>query len=175
MRQSHWVRRALMAVRLSAMCTLIAPAACTPASTTEEKLSPSKQVIQLPGGVVVDQGAREVRVPAVVAIDVGWLEQVVCTQGTREHESLLMVDVPPSEVHAALMLIGLEPGRPGTWVFEENESGTPRLRRIAPEGDLVEVRVAHRNQEGVLVEESVAEWIVGQLDLLGDRRGAYRP
>ena len=50
--------------------------------------------------------------PASIACNSGWLEQVACMVGTREHESLVVVEAKPSEVHAALLLLGLEPGTP---------------------------------------------------------------
>jgi hypothetical protein len=83
----------------------------------DEPAPPS--AVELPGGIRVDLAAGEVAFPAVVCIDVGWLEQVICTPGTREHEALLVADIRPSDLHAALVLIGLEPGRPGSWSYED--------------------------------------------------------
>jgi len=65
-----------------------------------------------------------------------------------------MVDAKPSQVHAALLLIGLEPGRPGSFKWE-NESLVP----IAPTGDTVTVSIVHRNEDGVDVETDAAAWI----------------
>ena len=91
---------------------------------------------------MVDREAREVVVPAFVSIDVGWLEQVVCVRNTRDHEAILVVDVLPSQVHAALVLLGLDSGTPGYWRFEEMEGEIrPRVSRIQPEGDQVRVTV----------------------------------
>lgn len=49
------------------------------------------------------------------------LEQFVCIPDTKEHESLLVTDALPSHIHAALLLIGLEPGSPTTWRRGEGE------------------------------------------------------
>jgi hypothetical protein len=38
------------------------------------------------------------------------LEFVLCRRGARDHETLLETDALPSHVHAALLMIGLEPG-----------------------------------------------------------------
>ena len=166
------LRIALLAVGLST------PFACTTPGTdlsrpegdrdiagrSEDSAPPPTidNLIMLPGGIVVDRSAPEVRVPASTAIDVGWLEQVVCSRNTRDHEALFVVDVPPSAVHAALLLIGLEPGSPGRWAFEEIE-GTANVvvRRIPPVGDQVDIRVRYQSGDGTLRDHPVADWIVG--------------
>jgi hypothetical protein len=96
-------------------------------------------IIQLGPGIVVDRSAGEVRVEAEVAADRGWLEQAVCKAGTREHESLLAVAVAPSNIHAALLLIGLEPGAPGEWRAAPDGSGA--VQRISPRGSPLELWV----------------------------------
>ena len=96
-------------------------------------------IIQLAPGIAVDRTAGEVRVEAEVAADRGWLEQAVCKAGTREHESLLAVIVAPSSIHAALLLIGLEPGAPGQWRAAPDGSGA--VQRISPSGSPLELWV----------------------------------
>ena len=98
-------------------------------------------------GVVFDRGRNEVRIVARVACNSGFLEQLVCLAGTREHESLLSIEVPPSLVHAGLLAIGLEPGHPGRWWSDADGS----LRKEAPSGPEVEATV--RRIRGNLVEE----------------------
>jgi len=90
--------------------------------------------VSLGASMTIDRAAREVRIDAEVACTQGWLEQAVCRAGTREHESLLVVNTPPSRVHAALMLIDLQPGRPGRW--EMSPDGVT-VKRIPPEGDAI--------------------------------------
>ncbi|MDG2031705.1 MAG: YdjY domain-containing protein [Phycisphaerales bacterium] len=120
--------------------------------------------IELPSGIVVDREAREVVVPAFVSIDVGWLEQVVCVRNTRDHEAILVVDVLPSQVHAALVLLGLDSGTPGYWRFEEMEGEIrPRVSRMQPEGD--QVRVTVRRVSGDRTsDEPISSWIVNAED-----------
>ena len=108
--------------------------------------------IQLGPGIVVDRSAGEVRVEAEVAADRGWLEQAVCKAGTREHESLLAVSVAPSSIHAALLLIGLEPGAPGEWRAAPDGSGA--VQRISPRGSPLELWV--RTSAGVV---PLSSWI----------------
>jgi hypothetical protein len=121
--------------------------------------------IELPGGIVVDRSAGEVLVPAFVSIDAGWLEQIVCSRGTRDHEALLVVDVRPSQVHAAMMVLGLEPGAPGRWLFEEvGDDLPPRVRRIPPTGGRVAVLIRHEDEDGSSVEHPISSWIMDGRD-----------
>ena len=121
--------------------------------------------IELPGGILVDRSAGEVSVPAFVSIDAGWLEQIVCSRNTRDHEALLVIDVRPSQVHAALMVLGLEPGAPGRWLFEEvGDDRPPLVRRIPPTGERVAVLVRHAGEDGDSVEQPISNWIMDGRD-----------
>jgi hypothetical protein len=111
--------------------------------------------IRLPGGTVVDRRLGEVTVPAFVATTTGWLEQVACLVGTREHESLLVVETKPSEVHAGLLLLGLEPGQPGRWRYEDGA-----VRSEVPSGPAIELLVRWRDDEGEH-ERPLVEWVRG--------------
>lgn len=111
--------------------------------------------IRLPGGTVVDRASGEVVVPAFVATNHGWLEQIACRAGTREHEALLVVETPPSEVHAGLLLLGLEPGRPGRWRYDDGA-----VRTEAPSGPAIEPLVRWRDDAGAH-ERPLVEWVRG--------------
>lgn len=112
----------------------------------------SASAVEVAPGVRVDRALREVRVDAHVACDRGWLEQAVCRAGTRDHESLLAIDAAPSSVHAGLLLLGLEPGVPGSW---REAPGTPGgVERSAPKGPSVELWV--RTAAG---EVPLSSWI----------------
>ena len=84
--------------------------------------------------VRVDRAARTVEFDAVAVLDVGFLEQLVCTVGTREHESIFAFEGRPSEVHAALLLVGAEPGRPGRWREVPSADGPATIEAVPPEG-----------------------------------------
>ena len=84
-----------------------------------------------------------------------YLELVVCTPDTREHESLVMTRAKPSHIHAALLALGYVPGTPGKWVFENNE-----LVRIPPTGDTVEVFIAYKDTQGREVQAPAQDWII---------------
>ena len=114
-------------------------------------------VVSLPGGVQCDRTRMQVLVPGEVAIDVGFLEQVACIRGTREHESLVVVECRPSEVHAALLLLGIESGAPGRWTYSETG-----VSRVAPRGDRLRVEVRFVDPTGAVQQHPIGAWIVGE-------------
>ena len=118
--------------------------------------------------IAVNLTERIVEIDGFAAIDVGWLEQVMCTPGTREHESLVVTSARPSEIHAALLLAQFEPGSPGAWSWDdENE----RVRLHSPKGERIDVFVRYENSEGEQIEEPVRTWIrdhLGRHDFPGD-------
>ena len=104
-------------------------------------------------GVTVWPG--RVEFGAVVCLDAGWLEQIACSPGTREHEALVVTDLPPSDLHAALLAAGFEPGSPGRWT---DDGGV--LAAIPPTGDRVRVEVRHQ-RDGRTVVEPIGAWMIG--------------
>ncbi|MFI4896945.1 MAG: YdjY domain-containing protein [Phycisphaerales bacterium JB059] len=129
-------------------------------STRDERAGGASGLREVFEHVRVDAERRVVEFDGIVPIDAHhketpdvYLEVVACTKGTREHEALVMTEARPSHVHAALLLIGLEPGAPGA------PSGRGR-EAIAPTGDPVEVRIAYVSEGGDEVEADAAGWIV---------------
>jgi len=113
--------------------------------------------VELAPGLRLDRARRRVEIDGIVPVDAGspeqpvvFLEWLVCTPDTKEHESLVVTTVRPSLVHAALLSLGLEPGAPGSWEWRETTI-VPR----PPTGACV--RVLARRQGGV--EEPLASWV----------------
>lgn len=106
-------------------------------------------------GLVLDRERGELRIEARVATDRGFLEQLVCLAGTREHESLLSISVPPSLVHAGLLALGLEPGRPGRWTARSDG----RVSAEPPSGPGIEAFV-RRVRGGRVTEVPLRSWTV---------------
>ncbi len=96
-------------------------------------------IIKTLPGIVVDTKAREVRLQGTVCLQEGALELFVCSEGTREHESVIVVKAKPSHVTFALALLGLRPGKPG-FVTEGGAFSPPAgevvtiTARFTPEG-----------------------------------------
>ncbi|MCE7973790.1 MAG: hypothetical protein DYG92_05590 [Leptolyngbya sp. PLA1] len=93
--------------------------------------------------VRVDAAKREVEIDGIVPIDAHnpktprvYLEVVLCSTDTKEHEALVATEARPSHVHAALLLAGLEPGTPGTWDWEGAQ-----IRPVPPTGPRLTVRL----------------------------------
>lgn len=93
-------------------------------------------------GVRVDVENKLVEFDGMVPIDAHnpgsprvYLEVIACTFDSKEHESLVVTRAKPSHVHAALLMIGLEPGSPGSWKVD----GRSRVATIPPRGSAVRV------------------------------------
>ena len=109
--------------------------------------------------VKIDAKKRHVDLDAAVirqqTAEGEWLELLACTAGGRDHESLLVVKARPSHVHLALLMIGLEPGKPMRWQFKDGKIETvnpPRGPRIAV--------TAHYQLDGEPVEVPVNQWLI---------------
>ncbi|MBL4809182.1 MAG: hypothetical protein JKY43_03875 [Phycisphaerales bacterium] len=101
-------------------------------------------------GVWVDEGTVEIN--ASVAMDCHhpetpdvYLEMLITSPDTREHESLLVSMVKPANLHAGLLAAGFEPGKPVSFVDGERVSATG-------DGVIVEVRVEDSEDWVGLVE-----------------------
>jgi hypothetical protein len=95
-----------------------------------------------------------VHLDSVSCLDEGFLEQIACSPHTREHESLVVTKVRPSEVHAALLLAGLKSGSPGRWIYE-----TDSYSVVAPTGDAIDVIVRYADAQGKTTEEPIQNWM----------------
>jgi len=75
------------------------------------------------GGIVVDKDKKTIRVPCKVAPrklpnlpDIYPIEVISCwptPKGQKAHETIVIFDVMPSDVHKAIESLGLKAGRPG--------------------------------------------------------------
>ena len=98
----------------------------------------------------VDRDAREVRIGCEMLPPDYPLEYICVGFGTAEHESLLRTRVKPSAVHAALVGLGLEPGRPVRWVPEMNKS-------FPPSGPPLWLDVEWTTADGAVVRRPIGE------------------
>ncbi|MEM1097448.1 MAG: YdjY domain-containing protein [Planctomycetota bacterium] len=72
-----------------------------------------------------------------------WLELVACTPGSREHEALVTIDAKPSDLHLALLLLGMDPGTPQTGV-----RGDEGWTIVPPTGPKVDLQFVLTTEEG---------------------------
>ncbi|MSR34362.1 MAG: hypothetical protein EXS12_06140 [Phycisphaerales bacterium] len=149
----------------AALCIVLHICGCTPptalvtpAPTPAPTSAPSTSAVEinLANGLLINQSAGEVLVRGKVAIRQGFLEQLVCFKGTREHESLIVVNVAASHIHAALLAVGAHATHPGIW--SRDKSTTNDLKLEPPAGDVLSVQVQYV-MDGVTRRCDLGEWI----------------
>jgi hypothetical protein len=99
------------------------------------------------GTVTVDAGQRMVVLTGFVNQVDGAIELFACGTRGKTHESVLVLDIYPVDLHAALVLLGARCGPPA-----------PGLGMGPPKGDRLEVWVAWL-EEGVRRVERAERWI----------------
>lgn len=99
--------------------------------------------------VWVDKERKEVVVGAKVVLDDGPIEVFACLENTKEHEAVIAARSTARLVHAALLAVGLEPGRPVSF--------DPAYR--AAQGPVVRVRLRWRDANGKEQEARAQDWI----------------
>jgi undecaprenyl-diphosphatase len=92
---------------------------------------------------------RSVVILGRIALREGFLELFACRVGTKEHESIVSVRVKPFLIHAALLAVGAEPGKP--------VQQTPEF--VPPSGDEIEIIVRWNDQDGQRKESSAQDWV----------------
>ena len=133
----------------------------SPPAETEDAQSPVMALIAAinddDNGIKINHEARTIDLEAVVCLrECDFLEQLACTETTREHESILKMQAQPSAVHTAMLLMGLEPGAPMSWA-EEDDS----VRIIPPSGPRVQISLI-QGEGDEQTQTPANEWIIDQ-------------
>lgn len=93
-----------------------------------------------PAGITVDKDKKTVTIPAKVAArkindprftEIYPIEVVACAEfpkGQKAHETVITVDVKPSDVHKALESLGLKPGKPANPGDENSKAEGAELK-----------------------------------------------
>lgn len=150
---------AATAVAAIAACRSAPPGPASPGARSHPGESDPREIFP---HVRLDASRKIVEIDATVPIRLDdpeapnvYLEQVACTPDTREHEVLLVTRARPSHVHAALLLLGLEPGAPASWRKEGD-----RLVAVPPRGDAVSVELVFLRPDGTPAAAHPVEWII---------------
>ena len=122
-------------------CAAAILGACTTPATKVESEATQPTWTEVSPQIRVNRSAVAVEFTATAVIETGFLEEYVCTVGTREHESLFAFDGEASEIHAAMLLAGFIAGAPGRWREIPNDDGSLTLELGLPTGDAVETSV----------------------------------
>ncbi len=111
--------------------------------------APSLKRLSKTDAVWLDEDRKELVVGGTVVLDRGPLELFACPKGTKEHEAVVAVDAKAQIVHAGLLALGLEPGRPVSFDPE-----------YAPAtGPVVKIRMRWKGKDGKVEETSAQDWI----------------
>jgi hypothetical protein len=78
---------------------------------------------------------------------------IVTSMSGKEHEALIVTKVKPSDIHAALLLCGAEPGSPGSFRFD---AARKALVPVPPTGSTVRAWVLPQNGTEIPLES----WVV---------------
>lgn len=97
----------------------------------------------------VNKDGKEVAMVGRVVQRNAPLEMFICQKNTKEHESVLAVDTSAQVIHAALLLIGAEPGHPVQYQPEyQPATGTP-----------IAIQVIWKDADGKIQKAKAQEWI----------------
>lgn len=128
---------------------LIAQTATRPAG------APAGKVLRL-RHLRIDRARRQVVVEAAVSLQSGALEFLLCTEGTKDYESLLATKALPSSVHAALLALGLAPGKPAQWTTRAGKKPV----FAPPRGAMLEITLRWKDAKGAVRECPATEWML---------------
>lgn len=97
----------------------------------------------------IDPKRKLVVIDGKICLRDGTLELFACPKGTKEHESIVVVNCPPRFVHAALLAIGAKPGSP--------VKVDPKY--VPANGPEVEVLVLWKDKDGKPQKVRAQEWV----------------
>ena len=117
----------------------------------EEGEEPNDAIIRVARDwdVWIDRERKLVIVDATICLREGALEMFACTPGTKEHESILVVDSMAILLHAALLAVGAEPGQPVQYVPEY----------MAATGTEIEIILLWTDEDGNRHQDRAQDWI----------------
>jgi len=119
---------------------------------------PDADRVEFPG-IRIDLQRQCVDVEATVCLDRGSLELIACTRGTKEHESILVVEARPKQIHLGLLLIGARNGKPAMHRVVDGDGPSPRWIDIPPSGDPIGVWLVFEDETGRVVEHPISDFV----------------
>ncbi|MBA2113950.1 YdjY domain-containing protein [Bremerella alba] len=117
---------------------------------TQEKSAPAAIRKLMPNMPVwIDTKRKMVIMDGEICLRKGSLEMFACLRGTKEHESVVSVATDAYVVHAGLLAIGAEQGRPVEF--------DPEYR--PPSGQQIDVLVQWKDADGKLQTRKAQDWV----------------
>ena len=96
-------------------------------------------------------------VSSEVCLRQGQLELLLCLEQTKDYESILRTQAKPSDIHAAMLAMGLMPGLP---VRRANADGTGPV--LPPQGPGLRISLRWRDAGGTMREAPAACWLAAR-------------
>ena len=112
--------------------------------------------------LTIDRKKRTITLEAMVVEASYSLEFLLCKAGSKEYESVLSTEALPWEVHAALLMLHLRPGKPGGYVGREY---------VPPRGAALRIELRWKDKAGKSHIAEAADW----LKLSGEGAGKVKP
>jgi hypothetical protein len=136
-----------------------APAATSsPTDAPPGKTPPAQRKLPEPKGATrlfkdspiwIDRQEKSVIAEGQIALREGMLEMFACTRNTKEHESIVSVNVKAYQVHTGLVALGAEPGHPVRY--------QPKF--MPPAGTEIDIFVRYLDEKGKLQTARAQDWI----------------
>jgi hypothetical protein len=114
------------------------------------------QNFKLPG-IEINAAERFVDVASTICLEQGALEVIACTKGSKEHESIVLVDARPVHIHTALLLVGAKNGNPAMRRAVDKEM--TRWVDIPAKGDPIYVSLVWKKEDGTTVERPISDFL----------------
>ncbi len=108
----------------------------------------------------IDRASNTIAIQAYVALRQGPLELLLCRRLTKEYESILTTDARPSHIHAALLALGLDPGRPAYY----DDTHAKAAIYVPPAGAELTIRLRYKDDSGNQHELDPSQWLLRQSD-----------
>lgn len=124
----------------------------------KEKEEFAKQTIEIPKNwkrlsrenhIWADKENKRVIARGAICVQEGLLEMFACPRDTKEHEAIISVHAKAWEVHATLVALGIDPGKPVTW----------REKYVAVSGPIMNIEVWWTDEDGKLVKRRAQDMI----------------
>lgn len=118
-------------------------------------------------GIVVDQKAQTVTIPAVVNQSQDPVEYLLVHRRGKRHEAMFWTPSKPSVINAALLMLGLEPGKNASFVekdppptLEQIEAGADPIVITPPSGTPLWMTVRWQGADDKPVEHCVEDLLM---------------
>jgi hypothetical protein len=99
--------------------------------------------------VWLDPKHKRVVFDGTVCLNQGQLEMFACTRGTKEHESIVTVNVPAQVIHAGLLKVGAKAGSPVQF----------RPKYISASGTKIDITCIWTDAKGEVHRDRAQDWV----------------